>query len=155
MTGTLQSSVNLSQNVSATPLYVVLCPAEGGGLPQRLLSFWGGLSVQQRIYTVLAAGVALWLLPSLLVLLVVALERLFVGGMLAMEQAFVAAIISSAAAVRVIDASKFGLSGEHFKGQHSTLCYNQSETVCIGLCYNQSDPLSATTSPIHSLLQSV
>ncbi|MEW5302189.1 MAG: hypothetical protein WDW36_004994 [Sanguina aurantia] len=69
------------------------------GLPQRALSFWGGLSGQQRIYTVLAAGVALWLLPSLLVLLVVALERLFVGGMLAMEQALVAAIVSSAAAV--------------------------------------------------------
>lgn len=70
------------------------------GLPARFFSFWERLSLQQRVTTVLASAVALWLLPSLLVLLVVALERVLVGGMLAMEQALVAAIVSSAAAVR-------------------------------------------------------
>lgn len=51
--------------------------------------FWGELTLEQRIYTIVAVMALLFLLPRLFVLFVIGLERAFVGSLLAAEEVVV------------------------------------------------------------------
>ncbi|GFR41906.1 hypothetical protein Agub_g2696, partial [Astrephomene gubernaculifera] len=57
---------------------------------------WAQLDPPQRVYTVIAAVATAALLPQLLALALIPLERLVVGGLLAVEEVFALALLQSA-----------------------------------------------------------
>ncbi|KAG2440145.1 hypothetical protein HXX76_004258 [Chlamydomonas incerta] len=82
--------------------------AEAG---RRAAAFWGELDNKQRVYTVVAGSALVLSLPQIIGVLLIPLERLLVGGLLAVEEAFALLILSSARLIALVGAVGLVLAG--------------------------------------------
>ncbi|PNW84619.1 hypothetical protein CHLRE_03g151600v5 [Chlamydomonas reinhardtii] len=78
---------------------------------RRAVDFWDKLDTKQRIYTVVAGGALVLSLPQIVGVLLIPLERLLVGGLLAVEQAFALLVLSSVRVIALVGAAGLVLVG--------------------------------------------
>ncbi|KAG2454899.1 hypothetical protein HYH02_000729 [Chlamydomonas schloesseri] len=68
----------------------------------RAAAFWEKLDTQQRVYTVVAGSALVLFLPQVVGVLLIPLERLLIGGLLAVEEAFALLVLASARVIALI-----------------------------------------------------
>ncbi|PNH06689.1 hypothetical protein TSOC_006906 [Tetrabaena socialis] len=83
---------------------------------------WARLDTQQRLYTVLSGAALLVVGPKLLAVLLIPLERLLVGGLLALEEVVALLLLQGARLVGLVGLAALVLTGAYlflFKRERS------------------------------------